>query len=123
MSSVVELSSKKDFTNSGQLKNYKDKTVLIKFYTNWCGHCRRSIPDYEELSKQYKNDKSVVIAQIDGDKSEDIINILNKLRNGPKIHGYPTILLFKNNLYVDIFNDDRTINAYKKFIKTHYKKK
>lgn len=123
MSSVVEL-TQRDFTDSGQLKNYKNKIVLIKFYTTWCGFCKRAIPEYKELADYYKNNKNIVIAKIDADKNEDILQILNNMKEGPKILGYPTIVLFKNNLYVDTFKGDRNLVTYKQFIQTApYKKK
>jgi thiol-disulfide isomerase/thioredoxin len=123
MSSIVELLPNRDFTDSGRLKNYKEKIVLIKFYTNWCGYCKRAIPEYEKLADEYKRNKNVVIAKIDADKSENLMHILNNMRNGPKILGYPTIVLFNNNLYKDTFNDERKVQAYKEFINKSLNKK
>lgn len=115
MGQVKEL-TKNDFTNSGQLKNYKNKKVLIKFYTTWCRYCKEAIPEYENLAEEYKNNNNVIIAKIDGDKNEELINTLNNLLYGPKIRGFPTILLFVNNLYDKPFTGERNLESYKTFI-------
>jgi protein disulfide-isomerase A6 len=117
---VVEL-SEKDFNNRQPiLKNYKDKLVLIKFYTNWCGYCVRSIPDYEELSRKYKNNKRVVIAQMDAEKNNEFLEHLNKFNNWEGVNGYPTILLFKNNLYLTKYTGNRTVVDYIDFLNKYY---
>jgi protein disulfide-isomerase A1 len=116
----------KNFKNSGQLKDYEDKIVLIKFYTTWCGYCKQTIPDFEKLGKLYKNDKKVVIAQYDCDEKEgneknvEYINHLNKFSKGPKIKGFPTILLYKNNLYREKFDENRIMELYIDFINQYY---
>lgn len=117
---IVELTEKNFNNRQPILKNYKDKLVLIKFYTNWCGYCVRSIPDYEELSRKYKNDKKVVIAQMDAEKNSDLIQHLNKFNNWPGVNGYPTILLFKNNLYLAQYKGDRSVVDYIDFLNKYY---
>jgi thiol-disulfide isomerase/thioredoxin len=125
MSKIVNLTYK-NFNNQGQLKNYKDKIVLIKFYTTWCGYCKQTIPDFENLANFYKNDKKVIIAQYDCDekkgneKNVEYIKHLNKFSRGPKIKGFPTIVLYKNNLYVETFDDNRIIQLYVDFINKYY---
>jgi thiol-disulfide isomerase/thioredoxin len=112
---IVELSDK-DFEGQN-LKKYSNKLVLIKFYAPWCGYCVRSMPEYEELAKQYSLNKNIVIARLDCQKYNNFIdNEFNKFNHGPKIHGYPTILLYKNNMFRANFNSNRTLDAYKNFI-------
>lgn len=36
----------------------KDKAVVLKFYTTWCGFCKKSLPKIEEVYQEYK-DKGV----------------------------------------------------------------
>lgn len=119
-SNIIEL-TENDFDNyQVKLKNYKNKLVLIKFYTNKCGYCVRSIPEYEELSRQYKNNSKVVIAQINAEKYSDSIEQLNKFKHWPGVHGYPTIILFKNNLYLAQYTGNRTAVDYIDFLNKYY---
>lgn len=115
---VVELKPS-DFSGT-TLPKYKNKIVLIKFYASWCGHCKRAAPDYEELAKQYKNDTKVIIAKLDCDKYEDFIQDFNQFANGPKVPGYPTILLYINGIYKTSYEGNRTVEDYINFINKYY---
>jgi thiol-disulfide isomerase/thioredoxin len=125
MSKVLNLSYR-DFNEQGQLKNYKNKIVLIKFYTTWCGYCQRDKPIYDTLANFYSRDKKVIIVQFECDDTEknkknvDCLDHLNKFSKGPKINGYPTIVLFKNNLYVENFKENRSVEEYVNFINKYY---
>lgn len=113
MSNVVELSSS-DF-NGQTLKKYKKKYVLIMFYTTWCGFCVRAKPEYEKLASEFaKLDKKIKIARLDCDKYEDFIqNEYNLFSKGPKIQGYPTILLYKDGIFFKKYEGDRSLDSYK----------
>lgn len=116
MSNVVELSSN-DF--DGQtLKKYKNKYVLIKFHTPWCGYCVRSKPEYEKLSNElYQVKNKIIIAKLDCEKYEDFIqNEFNLFSKGPKIQGYPTILLYKDGVYLYTYEGDRSVNSLQMFL-------
>lgn len=117
-SNVIELTSA-DFKGT-TLSKYKDKVVLIKFYAPWCGYCIKSAPGYQELSIKYKNDKKVIIAQIDCDKYEDFINEFNQFATGPKVLGYPTFLLYVNGLYKETYNGPREVSGYMDILNKYY---
>lgn len=109
----------KDFKGT-TLPKYKDKIVLIKFYAPWCGHCKRAEHNYIKLAKEYKNDNHVVIAKIDCDKYEDFIQEFNQFANGPKVPGYPTILLYVKGVYKAIYEGNREVEDYVDFINQYY---
>lgn len=64
-----------------------DKTVVIDFYAEWCGPCKKMAPYLDKLSKEMAD--KVIIHRIDFDKNKSIFNALG-------YEGLPVIMVIKN---------------------------
>lgn len=67
---------------------YKGKVVIVDFWTTWCPPCRKEIPGFIELQRQYA-DKGLVILGISLDKSAATAKEFAR-KNGinyPIVHG------------------------------------
>lgn len=64
-----------------------EKYVLIDFYAEWCGPCKKMKPFLDEISKEKANE--VKIVRIDVDKNPTLAKEMN-------IEGLPTLHLYKN---------------------------
>jgi len=78
----------KEMTKADFLALLEDeKYVLIDFYAEWCGPCKKMKPFLDEISKEKASD--VKIVRIDVDKNPILAKEMN-------IEGLPTIHLYKN---------------------------
>ena len=61
--------------------------VLIDFYAQWCGPCKRIAPQLEALAEELKG--TVAFYKVDVDVNEEVV-----LQEGVK--AMPTFILYKN---------------------------
>jgi len=41
------------------------KTVFIKFFAPWCGHCKKMAPDWEKMMTKYAGSATQLVAEVD----------------------------------------------------------
>ena len=64
-----------------------DKTVVIDFYAEWCGPCKKMSPYLDKISKEMSD--KVIVNRIDADKNKSLFNALG-------YQGLPVIIVIKN---------------------------
>ena len=71
----------------------QDKKVVIDFYADWCGPCKRIAPEYVKLSEKYTD---IVFLKVDADNSEALSESFN-------VSALPTFLfLNKGNIVKEL---------------------
>ena len=89
----------------------KEGKKLVLFYADWCGHCKKVKPIWDDAAKTVnKEDENKMIKINCGGDSEEEKEIMKKYN----IDGYPTILIFENGKPT-MYDDERTKES---FIKT-----
>ena len=66
----------------------ESKDVLLEVYAPWCGHCKKLAPIYDELAKEYTEEKDLVIAKFDG-TANDLPHPKINVRGFPSIFFLP----------------------------------
>lgn len=74
-----------DYTKAVEDAKKYAKPVMIDFYTDWCGWCKKLDKDTYTDSRVVQLSRKFVNIKVDGDKSPDIVKQY-------KIEGYPTIV-------------------------------
>lgn len=61
------------------------KTVFVKFFAPWCGHCKKMKPDWDKLMEKYADSDTVLVADV------DCIEKGKALCDQVGVKGFPTI--------------------------------
>ncbi len=83
-----------------------NKTKVILFKADWCGHCKSFKPIWDAVTKQYDN---LEFAVYDADNNKDILKKYH-------IEGFPTVMVEKEGKTFE-YNDERSPDAFNHFLK------
>jgi thiol-disulfide isomerase/thioredoxin len=102
---------KKQTCASGESKS----ADLYLFYTEWCPHCKKTKPEWEQLKKNYSGNNNVNgyklnFIEVDCDANPEIADKF-------KVEGYPTIKLVKGNQIVE-FDAKPDVKTLEQFLST-----
>jgi protein disulfide-isomerase-like protein len=61
------------------------KTVFIKFFAPWCGHCKKLKPDWDKLMEKFDGSNAQLVADVDCTTEGKVLCDANGVR------GYPTL--------------------------------
>jgi len=84
--------------------------VLIDFWAEWCGPCKRIAPTVEQLATDYAG--KLMVAKMNVDENPDVPTRLG-------IRGIPTLMLFKGGELVDTVVGAVDKGTIKKMVDSH----
>jgi protein disulfide-isomerase-like protein len=61
------------------------KTVFVKFFAPWCGHCKKMKPAWDSLMAEYESHETILVADV------DCINAGKDLCSQNGVKGFPTV--------------------------------
>ena len=80
--------TKLDPERFAELTAAPDRTVLVKFYADWCGPCRQFAPVFEKFAADHPE---VTAAEMNIEAPENL-PLVTKL----EVNTIPTVMLFRN---------------------------
>lgn len=81
--------------------------TMVLFYADWCGHCTKLKPTWEQASKQANTDTTRMIKIDVGGKSPEHKELMKKYQ----IDGFPTILVFQNGTPAP-YKGERSVDSF-----------
>lgn len=97
--------------NNSQLRKFNDNhhkgVWFVWFYADWCGHCHQMKEPWSQFEQS--NVHNINLAKVRDD-------YVPKVNSNPSIQGWPTILLYKNGKVVDMYQGERTPNAFNQYL-------
>lgn len=98
------------FDNNELFANSKDK-MFIMYYAEWCGHCKRAKPEFEQLIQKYKGKVKIIAINAEADEYKDLVASQN-------IKGFPTIRYHTSGLNskYDEYNGNRTYSDFVEYL-------
>jgi thioredoxin 1 len=80
------------FTDGNFDDSTKSGVVLVDFWAEWCGPCRRLAPTVDQLASDF--DGRAIVGKVDVDANPNVAARF-------QIRGIPTLLIFKNGELAD----------------------
>ena len=85
LSSLAALVNAKELTPDNWDTETAGKTVFIKFFAPWCGHCKKLKPDWDKLMAEFDGSNGQLVADVDCTAEGKPLCDANGVR------GYPTL--------------------------------
>ena len=87
-------------------------TKLVMFYADWCGHCKKLKPVWDEAAEDVNKDDKKMIKVNCGNGTEDDEKLMKKYN----VQGYPTIIKFVNGKPSE-YQGDRDADSFRDIFK------
>ena len=112
---IYNLTSKDSEKKIKQIEKKIQKGLwMVRYYADWCGHCKLMESDWEKLEKNNKKGNIVSL-------ESEVMNKMNL--NLENFEGYPTIIIQNNNKKIQDFDQERTFKNFQQFYNSFMKKK
>lgn len=83
--------------------------VLVDFFATWCSPCKALMVQFDRLEQ--KHGDKVKVVKIDVDKETDFV------ADNFEIFTVPTVVLYKDGVFIDEFSGNRPMEAIESWIK------
>lgn len=96
---IISLYNSGSLSESFQVTSNDTTPTIVLFHADWCGHCKKLMPDWIKFEKAYHGKKGVNVVKIESDEDKSIMKLHG-------VNGYPTIKYCPRGVY----NNDGTVD-------------
>ena len=96
---VLSLFNSGVLSESFQISPNDTTPTIVLFHADWCGHCKKLMPEWTKFEKAYHGKKGVNVVKIESDDDKSIMKLHG-------VSGYPTIKYCPRGIY----NKDGTVD-------------
>ena len=93
------------------------KETLLLIHAEWCGHCKKLMPDWKSFANNYKQQKSgpnIGVATLNEAKMKE--NVSEEIVKDWDVQSFPTILVVDEHYKkVAVYDGDRSVSAFETF--------
>ena len=79
-------------SESFQISQNDTTPSIVLFHADWCGHCKKLMPDWIKFEKDYHGKKGINVIKIESEEDKSLIKLHG-------VNGYPTIKYCPNGVY------------------------
>jgi thiol-disulfide isomerase/thioredoxin len=67
------------------------EALFVMYYAEWCGHCKRTMPEFKKLQDNYKGKIKIIAVNSESEENTGLVKAQN-------IKGFPTIRYYPSGL-------------------------
>ena len=94
-----------------QMQDEENGKLFVMYYAEWCGHCKKTLPEFNKLMDNYKGKVRIIAIDSENTDNADLIK-------EQKIGGYPTIRYYPSGISEDYqeYNGERTHSGFMDYL-------
>lgn len=92
----------------------QNEVIIVLFFADWCGHCKKFKPDWEKAVNKLNNttnnnNKKVSLKEVDCSNGSELATKYG-------VEGFPTVKVFKNGKEPEDYSGARTFAGLNAFV-------
>jgi thiol-disulfide isomerase/thioredoxin len=94
-------------------QSYDSSSLFVMYYAEWCGHCKRTMPEFNKLMNNYNGSVKIILINSEQDEYKDLIK-------SQDIKGFPTIRYYPSGLSSDYqeYSGGRTESDFMQYLES-----
>lgn len=93
--------------------NSNNQPSFVMYYAEWCGHCKRAKPEFQNLMDSYKGPIKIMMVDCEAPENANLVKSQN-------IKGFPTIRYYPSGLTESYqeYSGNRTYSDFSQYVNT-----